>query len=59
LVEQGDRLQAADLLAPIHDWFSEGFDSLDIMAKALLDELRTHEKGAACCHVAIWAGVCH
>ena len=33
--------QARDLLAPVHDWFTEGFDTPDLKeAKALLDELR-------------------
>ena len=36
-----DRLaEARDLLAPVHDWFTEGFDTPDLTeAKALLDEL--------------------
>jgi hypothetical protein len=41
LVEQGDRQQAADLLAPIYDGFIEGFDLPDLVeTKALLDALR-------------------
>ena len=37
---QGKRQQADDLLAPVYDWFTEGFDTLDLKeAKALLDEL--------------------
>jgi predicted ATPase len=37
---QGKRRQARDLLAPIYDWFTEGFDTLDLkQAKALLDNL--------------------
>jgi class 3 adenylate cyclase/predicted ATPase len=37
---QSKRLQAHDLLAPVYDWFTEGFDTLDLKeAKALLDEL--------------------
>jgi predicted ATPase len=37
---QGKTDQARDLLAPIHGWFSEGFDSPDLKeARALLDEL--------------------
>jgi predicted ATPase len=40
LAEQGKRRQAQDLLAPIHGWFTEGFDTFDYrQAKALLDEL--------------------
>jgi len=38
--DQGKRQQARELLAPVYDWFTEGFDTLDLMqAKALLDEL--------------------
>jgi predicted ATPase len=37
---QGKRQEARDLLAPIYNWFSEGFDTPDLQeAKALLDEL--------------------
>jgi len=37
---QGKVQQARELLAPIYDWFTEGFDTLDLIeAKALLDEL--------------------
>ena len=37
---QGKRKMARDLLAPIHDWFTEGFDTSDLRkAKALLREL--------------------
>jgi predicted ATPase len=33
--------EARELLAPVYDWFTEGFDTLDLKeAKALLDELR-------------------
>jgi predicted ATPase len=39
--DQGKRQQAHDLLAPIHGWFTEGFDTLDLReAKALLEQLR-------------------
>jgi predicted ATPase len=39
--DQGKRQQAHDLLAPIYDWFTEGFDTLDLKeAKALLEQLR-------------------
>jgi predicted ATPase len=35
--DQGKRQQAHDLLAPVHGWFTEGFDTLDLkQAKALL-----------------------
>jgi predicted ATPase len=38
--DQGKRTQAHDLLAPVYDWFTEGFDTLDLKeAKALLNEL--------------------
>ena len=38
--ERGERGRAADLLAPIYGWFTEGFDTLDLKeAKALLDAL--------------------
>jgi hypothetical protein len=38
--DQGKRAAARDLLAPIYAWFTEGFDTLDLLeAKALLDEL--------------------
>jgi hypothetical protein len=37
----GRRQEADELLAPVYDWFTEGFDSKDLQeAKALLDELR-------------------
>ncbi len=40
LAENGERQQALDLLWPVHDWFTEGFDKPDLIdAKALLDEL--------------------
>ena len=39
---QGKRVEARDLLAPIYGWFTEGFDTPDLKeAKALLDELQT------------------
>jgi predicted ATPase len=38
--EQGRRAEAHDLLAPVHGWFTEGFDTADLKeAKALLDAL--------------------
>jgi predicted ATPase len=38
--DRGKRQQAHDLLAPVYDWFTEGFDTLDLKgAKALLSEL--------------------
>jgi len=36
----GRRSEALDLLAPIHGWFTEGFDTADLaQARALLDSL--------------------
>jgi hypothetical protein len=38
---QGKRQEAYELLAPVYDWFTEGFDTKDLQeAKALLTELR-------------------
>ena len=38
--DQGKRTQARDLLAPIYNWFTEGFDTPILQdAKVLLDEL--------------------
>ena len=37
---QGRAREARDLLAPVYDWFTEGFDTRDLKdAKALLEEL--------------------
>jgi len=37
---QGKRQEAHDLLAPVYNWFTEGFDTADLQeAKALLDAL--------------------
>jgi predicted ATPase len=37
---QGKRDEARELLEPVYDWFTEGFDTADLKdAKALLDEL--------------------
>jgi len=39
-LEQGKRQQARELLTPIRDWFTEGFDTQDLQdARALLDKL--------------------
>ena len=39
--ERGERQRALDLLTPVCDWFTEGFDTADLIeAKALLDNLR-------------------
>jgi predicted ATPase len=36
---QGKRTEARALLAPLYDWFTEGFDTADVReAKALLEE---------------------
>jgi class 3 adenylate cyclase/predicted ATPase len=41
LAEKADHRRAADLLAPVYGWFTEGFDTTDLKeAKAVLDELR-------------------
>jgi predicted ATPase len=41
LAEKNERRKAVDLLAPVSDWFTEGFDSTDLrQARALLDQLR-------------------
>jgi len=40
LGEQSRRAQAHDLLAPIYGWFTEGFETADLMeAKLLLEQL--------------------
>ena len=39
--QQGRGAEVRDVLAPIYGWFTEGFDTADLLgAKALLDELR-------------------
>ena len=38
---QGRTEEARDLLYPVYDWFTEGFDTADLKdAKALLEELK-------------------
>jgi len=38
--DRGRCREARELLAPVYNWFTEGFDTLDLKeAKALLDEL--------------------
>jgi predicted ATPase len=38
--DQGKREEARNLLGPVYNWFTEGFDTLDLKeAKALLGEL--------------------
>jgi predicted ATPase len=40
---QGKRRDAYELLAPLYAWFTEGFDTKDLLeARALLDELATN-----------------
>jgi predicted ATPase len=42
---QGKQKQARELLAPVYDWFTEGFDLQDLQdAKALLEELRHNRR---------------
>jgi predicted ATPase len=39
--DRGHKAEARDLLAPVYDWFTEGFESIDLKeTKALLGELR-------------------
>ena len=41
---QGRKQEAHDLLAPVYNWFTEGFDTADLKdAKALLDKLAEGE----------------
>jgi hypothetical protein len=43
--EQDRRREAHDLLAPIYDWFTEGFDVADLEdARALLHALQMAER---------------
>ena len=38
---QGRKAEVHPILAPLYNWFTEGFDTPDLVeAKALLDELR-------------------
>ena len=38
--DQGKHVPARELLAPVYDWFTEGFETLDLKeAKALLNSL--------------------
>jgi len=38
---EGKTTEARDLLAPVYNWFTEGFDTPDLVdAKTLLEELR-------------------
>jgi hypothetical protein len=39
---QGRRTAALDVLLPVHNWFTEGFDTTDVReAKALAAELKS------------------
>ena len=39
--QQGRTAEARDLLAPVYNWFTEGFDTTDLQdAKALLEALQ-------------------
>jgi predicted ATPase len=41
--KQGKRQQAYDVLAPVFDWFTEGFDTRDLkLARTLLDGLKAY-----------------
>ena len=51
--DQGKRQEAQDLLAPVYGWFTEGFDTRDLMeAKALLDELVVWNSSSTRCQPA-------
>ena len=40
--QQGRKKEARELLAPIYNWFTEGFDSVPLIeARELLDELES------------------
>ena len=40
MAEPGKRQDAYELLAPVYDWFTEGFDTKELLeAKSLLAEL--------------------
>src|SRR5215468_7730114 len=43
--QQGKREEAHDLLAPVYNWFTEGFDTADLQdSKALLDALSENQR---------------
>ena len=45
-LREGRKNEARDLLAPIYDWFTEGFETADLKdAKALLDDLACRCRG--------------
>jgi predicted ATPase len=42
---EGRQAEALALVAPVYDWFTEGFDTLELRsAKALMDELRQQRR---------------
>ena len=46
LNKQGKRDEARAMLAEIYNWFTEGFDTADLMdAKALIEELSASRSG--------------
>jgi hypothetical protein len=49
-VRQKQQTEALDVLVPVHDWFPEGADTVDLAeARALLNDLGYCEKGSAAC----------
>jgi predicted ATPase len=43
--DQGMRDKACELLAPVYEWFTEGFDTRDLKeAKTLLEQLASRER---------------
>jgi len=43
LLRRGKHEEGRQILAPVYDWFTEGFDTRDLRtAKELLDSLITH-----------------
>jgi predicted ATPase len=55
--DQGKVQQARELLAPVYDWFTEGFDTRDLKeAKALLEELLQTSPRRLCCILLVVQG---
>jgi TolB-like protein/Flp pilus assembly protein TadD len=52
--DQGRREEARDLLAPVYSWFTEGFDTPDLMRAA--DCLGCHDSGVAQTQIRTFAG---
>ena len=47
--QQGRQAEARELLAPVYDWFTEGFDTTDLQeAGALLEELAYNGRSSVC-----------